>query len=149
MKKQVLILTGIILTCVMLFSCIGNPGRVNKPISIKDWVIGPFLKEDNSNPCIIPQSDTTFYCPIRQKTVFWEKRDVFNPAVVVRNGKINLLYRAQDKYGTSRIGLGVSMNGLSFTRDSEPVFYPDNDLMKKYEWEGGCEDPRIVENKDG
>jgi predicted GH43/DUF377 family glycosyl hydrolase len=31
----------------------------------------------------------------------------------------------------------------------EPVFYPDNDFMKKYEWEGGCEDPRIVETQDG
>jgi beta-1,2-mannosidase len=30
-----------------------------------------------------------------------------------------------------------------------PVLYPDNDFMKPYEWEGGCEDPRIVETGAG
>jgi predicted GH43/DUF377 family glycosyl hydrolase len=30
-----------------------------------------------------------------------------------------------------------------------PVLYPDNDAYKKYEWEGGCEDPRIVEDDKG
>jgi predicted GH43/DUF377 family glycosyl hydrolase len=30
-----------------------------------------------------------------------------------------------------------------------PVLYPDNDEQKKYEWEGGCEDPRIVEDENG
>ena len=149
MKRQLIILAGVILASVILFSCLRIPEKKSESVSTKNWVIGPFLKEDNSNPCITPQSDTTFYCPVRKETVSWEKKDVFNPAVVVRNGKINLLYRAEDKYGTSRIGLGVSMDGLSFTRDSEPVFYPDNDFMKKYEWEGGCEDPRIVEDKDG
>src|SRR5262249_12097773 len=29
------------------------------------------------------------------------------------------------------------------------VLYPDNDEEKKYEWEGGCEDPRIVEDTNG
>ena len=28
-------------------------------------------------------------------------------------------------------------------------FYPDNDSLKIYEWEGGCEDPRIVEDENG
>ncbi len=144
MKKQV-----IILACVILFSCQVVPGRYNTLVSTKDWVMGPFIKEDSSNPCITTRSDTTFYCKIRKETIYWEKKDVFNPAAVVRNGKINLLYRAEDNHGTSRIGRGVSMDGLSFTCDSEPVFYPDNDFMKKYEWPGGCEDPRIVEDKDG
>jgi predicted GH43/DUF377 family glycosyl hydrolase len=31
----------------------------------------------------------------------------------------------------------------------EPVFIPDNDSLKIYEWEGGVEDPRIVESEDG
>jgi predicted GH43/DUF377 family glycosyl hydrolase len=29
------------------------------------------------------------------------------------------------------------------------VLYPDNDAVREYEWEGGCEDPRIVEAEDG
>jgi predicted GH43/DUF377 family glycosyl hydrolase len=34
-------------------------------------------------------------------------------------------------------------------KDPTPVFYPDNDSMKIYEWEGGTEDPRIVESEAG
>jgi predicted GH43/DUF377 family glycosyl hydrolase len=30
-----------------------------------------------------------------------------------------------------------------------PVFFPDNDSLKIFEWEGGVEDPRIVESEDG
>ena len=64
-----------------------------------------------------------------------------------------MLYRAEDtvgKYaGTSRIGLAESTDGFHFTRNSLPVLYPDNDAFKKYEWEGGCEDPRVVENEKG
>lgn len=64
-----------------------------------------------------------------------------------------MLYRAQDKIGkpggTSRIGLAESEDGYHFTRSPGPVLFPDNDAYKKYEWEGGCEDPRIVEDEKG
>jgi predicted GH43/DUF377 family glycosyl hydrolase len=85
--------------------------------------------------------------------VRWEEKDVFNPAAVVRNGKVYMIYRAEDTIGkfagTSRLGLAVSPDGVQFTRRPTPVFYPDNDAMKPYEWEGGCEDPRIVESPNG
>jgi len=73
----------------------------------------------------------------------------------VRNGKVFLLYRADDKspdlkWGrTCRIGLAYSEDGVNFTRHREPVLYPDNDSWKKYEWEGGCEDLHIIEGEDG
>jgi predicted GH43/DUF377 family glycosyl hydrolase len=71
----------------------------------------------------------------------------------VRYGKIYLLYRAQDAIGqpagTSRIGLAESSDGFHFTRVAKPVLYPDNDACKKYEWQGGCEDPRVVEDEKG
>ena len=38
---------------------------------------------------------------------------------------------------------------LHFTKMKEPVFYPDNDSLKIFEWEGGVEDPRVVETEDG
>jgi predicted GH43/DUF377 family glycosyl hydrolase len=47
--------------------------------------------------------------------------------------------------GTSRIGLAISEDGVNFTRLPEPVFYPENDDFVIYEWEGGNEDPRVVE----
>jgi beta-1,2-mannosidase len=41
------------------------------------------------------------------------------------------------------------MDGLHFTRHKEPVLFPANDDQKKYEWEGGCEDPRVVQDSNG
>ena len=88
--------------------------------------------------------------------VRWEEYATFNPAAVVRDGKIYVLYRAEDGtresrigYHTSRIGLAESRDGLRFTRRSAPVLYPDKDAQAKYEWVGGVEDPRIVETDDG
>jgi predicted GH43/DUF377 family glycosyl hydrolase len=119
----------------------------------QSWMIGPFRKADAANPIMEAKATTTFKCPVRGEVVNWEEKDVFNPATVVRNGKIYMVYRAEDKVGkyagTSRLGLAVSTDGVHFKRMPEPVFYPDNDFMKKYEWEGGCEDPRIVETQDG
>jgi predicted GH43/DUF377 family glycosyl hydrolase len=116
------------------------------------WALLPFTKADDKNPVLVP-GNGTFTDPIRRLPVAWEEKDVFNPAVVVRNDKVYLLYRAQDKdgqpAGTSRIGLAESTDGFHFTRRLTPVFYPDNDARKKYEWEGGCEDPRIVEDARG
>ena len=116
-------------------------------------MLGPWIRDDAANPCLTPRPDSTFRCPIRKTPVHWEAKDVFNPAAVVRNGKVYLLYRAEDSVGmhagTSRIGLAVSSDGTSFTRHPQPVLYPDDDAMFVYEWEGGCEDPRIVEDDAG
>ncbi|WP_029164020.1 hypothetical protein [Anaerophaga thermohalophila] len=80
--------------------------------------------------------------------VNWEEKDVFNPASALKGDTVFLLYRAEDsigKYnGTSRIGLAYSLDGYKFRKKPEPVLYPDNDEFKKYEWEGGCEDPRTA-----
>jgi predicted GH43/DUF377 family glycosyl hydrolase len=69
--------------------------------------------------------------------------------------KVFILYRADDTprpegWGrTCRIGLAYSNDGYNFTRLPEPVFYPDNDFMKEYEWEGGTEDLHIIEDENG
>jgi predicted GH43/DUF377 family glycosyl hydrolase len=75
---------------------------------------------------------------------------------VVRNGKVFVLYRAEDDSGemqigmhTSRLGLAESDDGIHFTRRPTPVLFPADDGEKDREWEGGCEDPRIVESPDG
>src|SRR3954467_13165655 len=64
----------------------------------------------------------------------------FNPAAVRHSGKIVLLYRAQDKNGTSTIGYAESKDGVHFTSKEQPVFLPE----AAYEKDGGVEDPRIV-----
>jgi predicted GH43/DUF377 family glycosyl hydrolase len=143
-----IILCQPILIAMFVFSCSKQPSGESLP----DWALGPFIKQDAVNPILLPKDDTEFLCPVRNEKVRWEEKDVFNPSALVRNGKIHLLYRAEDTIGkllgTSRIGLAISDDGLQFTRRSEPVLYPDNDDFYDIEWEGGCEDPRIVENEE-
>ncbi len=74
----------------------------------------------------------------------WESAGTFNPAVILRDGKIIMLYRAQDRSGTSRLGYAESADGIHFTRRSEPVLSPEKD----YEKDGGVEDPRLVQFGD-
>ena len=117
-----------------------------------DWAIVPFVKQDQVKPILTPGAGR-FHDPIRGLEVAWEEKDVFNPAVAVRGDSLYLLYRAQDKIGkpagTSRIGLAVSGDGLHFVRRPAPVLYPDQDPQRILEWEGGCEDPRVVEDEKG
>ena len=128
-----------------------NIPQGNRAIS-QNWTLPGFNKADDVNP-VLKSGNLSFMDPILNKEVLWERKDVFNPAVVVRNGKIYMLYRAEDtigKYaGTSRIGLAESTDGLHFAKQAHPVLYPDNDPQNKYEWEGGCEDPRVVEDENG
>jgi beta-1,2-mannosidase len=70
----------------------------------------------------------------------WESAGPFNPAVIALGGKIVMLYRAQDKLGTSRLGYAESSDGIHFARHSGPVLSPETD----YERDGGIEDPRLV-----
>jgi len=121
-----------------------------------NWEIGPFVRPDSVNPVIVPRPESVFACPIRRTQVHWEALHTFNPAAVVRDGKIYMLYRAEDDTGvrqigmhTSRLGLAWSDDGLHFTRLPSPVLYPANDDQKEREWEGGCEDPRLVEGPGG
>ncbi|WP_207511530.1 glycoside hydrolase family 130 protein [Longitalea luteola] len=116
------------------------------------WMMLPFVKIDSVNPVLEPGTGT-FICPVRKQPVRWEEKDVFNPAAIVKDGKVFLLYRAEDLIGkhagTSRIGLAESTDGLHFTRFARPVLFPAPDEQKKYEWEGGCEDPRVVQDSSG
>lgn len=140
--------------CIVSFAACNNQTQSEKKEpGIAGWALEPFIKSDEVNPVLLPDSTTVFKCPVRNSIVNWEEKDVFNPAAVVRHDTVFLLYRAEDKIGkfagTSRIGLAWSLDGLHFTKHPVPVLYPDNDSLKKYEWEGGSEDPRIVEDENG
>lgn len=119
------------------------------------WTIGPFTRPTDA-PILTPNPKAVFLDPISKKQVHWEANATFNPAAIVRNGKIYVLYRAEDDQGadeigghTSRLGLAWSSDGIHFTRGPAPVFYAANDAQKNREWPGGVEDPRIVEAPDG
>ncbi len=120
------------------------------------WMFGPFEKPAAVNPVLTPRAASLFHSPMQDSVVRWEEYATFNPAAVVRNGRVFLLYRAEDASGeekighhTSRLGLAESPDGLRFTRRDTPVLFPDRDAQAKYEWTGGVEDPRLVEREDG
>lgn len=117
------------------------------------WALGGFVRE-SANPIITPDSSSEFLDPMTGKILHWESNDTFNPGAVEKDGKIVLLYRAEDKSGvkigdrTSRLGYAISADGVSFQRNTTPVLYPAEDSQKEYEWPGGCEDPRVAVTED-
>lgn len=124
-----------------------------QPDTLK-WEIGPFIKPAG-NPVMQADSTFLFNCPVKKQVVQWQKADVFNPAAIVRNNQVYVLFRAEDVPGvgigmrTSRIGLAVSKDGIHFKKHPAPVLYPDSSAFIKYDYPGGCEDPRIVETANG
>ena len=117
------------------------------------WALGGFVRQE-LNPVISPDSSSEFLDPVTGKPIRWESNDTFNPGAVEKDGKIVLLYRAEDKSGvqigkrTSRLGYAISADGISFERNKAPVLFPAEDNQKDYEWPGGCEDPRVAVTED-
>ncbi len=147
------------------FSCKKGSTSLTSDAEHPDWSFPYFEKVDSLNPILQPDPSQIFVDPITGDSVQWEARNVLNPTAVVKDGKVYLLYRAQDELGTSRIGMAVSKDGLHFEKMPAPVFYPDNDSMKIFEWDNqklnpkpgqcktcffdGVEDPRIVQSESG
>jgi len=145
MKQYLLwLLASIIVSCNT-----GTTKTIPATSGDSDWPLIGFSKVDSLNPILTPDSNKQFVCPVTKMNVHWEERNVLNPSAIVRDNKVYLIYRAQDKDMTSRLGLAISEDGLHFTKEPEPVFFPAEDSMKKYEWKGGVEDPRIIESEDG
>ncbi|QRR02120.1 glycoside hydrolase family 130 protein [Dyadobacter sandarakinus] len=148
MKKQILLLAFF----TVMLSRMAAAQTVNK---LPDWAFGGFVRPAGLNPVISPDSTSTFFCPMNQKQVDWESNDTFNPAATIKDGKVVVLYRAEDKAGkaigkrTSRLGYAESEDGFHFKRRKEPVLYPADDSQKSNEWPGGCEDPRLAVTEDG
>ena len=94
------------------------------------WAIGPFVRY-GGNPLLRPQGDG------------WESRNVYNPGVLFDQGKFRMLYRAQGKPVTSRVGYAESPDGVTFTRNPEPLI----DATEPFEQKYGCEDARFFKNE--
>ncbi|HTN35911.1 MAG TPA: glycoside hydrolase family 130 protein [Arachidicoccus sp.] len=124
--------------------------------ALPDWAIGPFIRPQPPVPVLQPDSVSKFKDPMSGKLVSWEAGAAFNPAAIVKDGKIVVLYRAEDLLGdlkigghTSRIGYSESTDGVNFKRRPQPVLFPTVDNERAADWPGGCEDPRVAQTKDG
>ena len=92
-----------------------------------EFPLGPFTPYAE-NPILRPQGDT------------WESSSVYNPAAVVKDDQVVLLYRAHADDIISHVGLATSDDGIHFERRPEPVLSPS----EPYD-EFGVEDPRVTE----
>ena len=90
------------------------------------WAIGPFVRY-GGNPLLRPQGDG------------WESRNTYNPGVLFDEGRFRMLYRGQGKPVTSRVGYAESPDGVTFTRNVEPLI----DATEPFEQKYGCEDARF------
>jgi len=86
----------------------------------------------SAEPIVSPKGDT------------FESAGTFNPAVIKKDRKFVMLYRAQDRQGTSSLGYATSDDGFHFTRRPDPVMVSE----APYEKGGGVEDPRLQEIGD-
>jgi beta-1,2-mannosidase len=131
---------------LLISACTNNPST--------KWDFRSFYKP-SVNPVLKADSSFFFTDPISKKIVKWQKADVFNPAAIVKDNKIYLLYRSEDNPAailggrTSRIGLAYSDDGLNFIKYPSPVLYPDSGKYMQYDYPGGDEDPRIIQTEDG
>jgi beta-1,2-mannosidase len=137
---------------LFFIACNNNPHQGAAP-SNNDWTLTGFIKNDTANPIMAATDTLEFDCPMQKTKVRWAEKDVFNPAAIVRNDTLFLLFRAEDMVGryagTSRIGIAWSLDGIRFTAHPQPVLYPAEDSFSKLEWEGGCEDPRVIQDEQG
>ncbi|MEO7058371.1 MAG: glycoside hydrolase family 130 protein [Lapillicoccus sp.] len=96
-----------------------TPGPVTFPL-------GPFTP-CAGNPILTPRGEG------------WESGSVYNPAAVVVDDRVALLYRAHAADIVSHVGLAWSTDGYAFTREPDPVLSPSADYDCR-----GVEDPRVT-----
>lgn len=139
--KKILYLFGL----AVLAGCVSKKAKLENLSAFYKPVGNPLLRAD---------SNLVFYDSLKKENVRWQRADVFNPAAVVKDGKVYLFTRSEDNPAailggrTSRIGIAVSEDGLHFKNHPTPVLYPDGNY-KQYDYPGGCEDPRVVETEEG
>lgn len=88
--------------------------------------LGPFQPHPD-NPILRPLGDS------------WESANLYNPAALVVDEQVVLLYRAHAEDIVSHIGIAFSDDGYHFEREAAPILSPEHDYERF-----GCEDPRVV-----
>ena len=99
---------------------------IQAPGNWPDWAIGPFVRY-GGNPIGKPEGTG------------WESVNTLSPGVIFDQGKFRMLYRAQGRAWTSREGYAESADGVTFTRNPQPVI----DATEPWEQGFGCEDARL------
>ncbi|MFI5778015.1 GDSL-type esterase/lipase family protein [Nocardia sp. NPDC051570] len=102
--------------------------RVSRPRAYPpaSFPLGPFTPY-TGNPILQPTGDG------------WQSANLYNPAAIVIDDRVALLYRGHAADKVSHIGIAFSDDGIHFEREDEPLLSPEFDYERH-----GCEDPRIT-----
>ncbi|MFL6353294.1 MAG: glycoside hydrolase family 130 protein [Bryobacteraceae bacterium] len=114
-----------------------NPTHAIRAIAVLMIIGGPVISADRVTIHAERLSEEPLAGPGRG----WSEFGLFNPTAIQTGNTIVLLFRAQDRSHTSRIGYAESSDGLHFHVRPEPVLSPE----ANYEKGGGLEDPRVVQ----
>ena len=104
---------------------------IDPPHPWPDWAIGPFERY-GANPILRPQGTT------------WESVNALSPGVLFDQGLYRMLYRAQGKPWPSVEGYAESVDGVTFTRNPNPLL----DRTEPFEKRFGLEDARFFHYQD-
>jgi predicted GH43/DUF377 family glycosyl hydrolase len=99
-------------------------------MSTARFPLGPFTPYAG-NPILRPRGQS------------WESGNLYNPAAIVVDDEVVLLYRAHADDIVSHVGLARSRDGYRFEREDAPVLSPEHDYESR-----GCEDPRVTKVDD-
>jgi len=93
------------------------------------------LERFEGNPIIEPNPENE-----------WESKYTLNPTAIYDDGKVHILYRAQNQNDTSVVGYAVSRDGLHIDEKYQaPIYVPREDFEIRLEpGNSGCEDARIT-----
>jgi predicted GH43/DUF377 family glycosyl hydrolase len=156
--KSIQLIAGVVIAVTTVIAGCNTNIKVSEDNNSKNdsgssWMLEGVTKRKDLYPILTKDTTEEFLCPVTKQVTHWQEYYVLNPAAIVKDSKVYLVFRGEDrvgKYGgTSRLGLAVSDDGLHFTKLKGPVLFPDNDANLEFEKEGGIEDPRIVEREDG
>src|SRR6266568_4047324 len=106
-----------------LLGALPGVARAQQPPS--PWAFGPFHKPREVNPIILPDPGATFRSPMIDTLVRWEEYATFNPAAVVKDGTVYVLYRAEDASGdlgrSRAVDAGGGRSGKAAARVDVPA----------------------------
>jgi predicted GH43/DUF377 family glycosyl hydrolase len=80
----------------------------------------------------------------------WESKYTLNPTAIYDNGKVHIIYRAQDDNDTSVMGYATSEDGFRLTEKlDKPIYVPRiPEEIREEPGFSGCEDARITKLDD-
>lgn len=124
-------------------------GAADTTVALAKTNLSHLLADLKSNRYSSPKLTRYFANPIitPKPNLPWQSKAVFNPAAVLIDHQVHLVYRAMGSDNTSVLAYAKSTGGFTITHQSDtPIYVPSYDFeIKKAPLSfSGCEDPRMT-----